>query len=243
MIRFVHHFNYAEGVSREDGEAWYLNEHVARARELPGLVGYVSWPQVPVGLDLPTPHDQFVRRRELHFKDLPAALAAVHGNLDLWAPSRPGAPGFREFECMFMAEKPEYDLLRDVPPQHYKYMTLPMWWPHGQPIVDENIEIFIHTYVFSYRDDIETADAEDYYLGHHTREGKQLPGMQHYKTWKSIRVPEVADMAIQPNKYYRLFELGMSPESYTAVMINDESRIRFTTSPFGRVTNHYSTYR
>jgi hypothetical protein len=114
-------------------------------------------------------------------------------------------------------------------------MTLPMWWPHGQPVIDEHLEIFIHTYVFSYREDIETADAEDYYLGHHTREGKQLPGMQHYLTWKSIRVPEVADLAIQPNKYYRLTELGMSPESYTAVMINDESRIRFTTSPFGRV--------
>ena len=239
MIRFVHHFNYADGVTREDGEAWYLKDHVARARQLPGLVGYVSWPQVPVGLDLPTPHDQFVRRSELRFEDLPAALAAVHGNLDLWAPSQPGVPGFREFECMFMAGEPEYDLLRDVPPQHYKYMTLPMWWPHGQPIVDEHLEIFIHTYVFSYRDGIETADAEDYYLGHHTREGKQLPGMQHYKTWKSIQVPEVADMAIQPNKFYRLTELGMSPESYTAVMINEDSRIRFTTSPFGRVMGNY----
>ena len=31
----------------------------------------------------------------------------------------------------------------------------------------------------------------------------------------------------------------MSPESYTAVMINEDSRIRFTTSPFGRVMGNY----
>ncbi len=239
MIRFVHCFNYAEGVSRKEGDAWYLGEHAARARALPGLVGYVSYPQVPVGLPLPNPHDRFVRRSELHFRDLDAALSAVHGNLDLWAPSEPGMPGFREFECMFMNENPEYDLLRDAPPEHYKYMTLPMWWPHGQPVIDEYEEIFIHTYVFSYREDIGTADAEDYYLGHHTREGKQLPGMQHYQTWKSIPVPEVEGTAIQPNKYFRLTELGMSPASYTAVMIDDDSRIRFTTSPFGRVMGHY----
>jgi hypothetical protein len=45
---------------------------------------------------------------------------------------------------MFFKEEPEYDLLRDIPPQHYKYSNLAMWWPHGQPIVDERLEIFIH---------------------------------------------------------------------------------------------------
>lgn len=71
MIRFVHHFNYADGVTREEGDAWYLNEHASQARKLPGLVGYVSWPQVAVGLPLPVPHDQFVRRSELRFEGPP----------------------------------------------------------------------------------------------------------------------------------------------------------------------------
>lgn len=100
MIRFDHHFNYAEGVTRDQGDDWYLNEHVSRARELPGLVGYVSWPQVDVGIPspgpgFPTPEDQFVRRSELRFEDLSTALAAVHGNPSLWAPSEAEVPGIR----------------------------------------------------------------------------------------------------------------------------------------------------
>ena len=244
MIRFVHLFNYAEGVTREDGEAWYLKEHVARARELPGLVGYMSWPQVDVGIPYPSagaphPYDQFVRRSELQFEDLTTALAAVHGSPSLWAPSLPEVPGFREFECMFLREEPEYNLLTDAPPQHYKYMTLPLWWPQGQPIVDEQSEFFINSYCVAYRDDLPTATAEDWYLGHHTREGKQIPGIRHYRTWKTIRVPEGADTAIQPNKWYRLTELGISPEGFMATMVHEETRIRFTPSPFGSVIGNW----
>ena len=244
MIRFVYHFNYADGVTREEGDAWYLKEHASQARKLPGLVSYLSWPQVDVGIPspgpgFPTPEDQFVRRSELGFEDLSSALAAVNGAPSLWAASEAEVPGFREFECMYLGEEPEYDLLRDVPPQHYKYMTLSMWWPNGQPVIDEHQEIFIHTYVFAYNEDLELADAEDWYLGHHTREGKQLPGMQHYRTWKSIRVPEVDGAAIHPNKFYRLTELGMSAESYKAVMVNEDSRVRFTPSPFGKVMGNY----
>ena len=43
MIRFVHIFNYAEGVSKEDGEEWYLGTHVPEARRLPQLLAYRSW--------------------------------------------------------------------------------------------------------------------------------------------------------------------------------------------------------
>ena len=31
----------------------------------------------------------------------------------------------------------------------------------------------------------------------------------------------------------------MSPESYKAVMVNEDSRVRFTPSPFGRVMGDY----
>jgi hypothetical protein len=72
---------------------------------------------------------------------------------------------------MFLEEEPEYDLLRDAPQQQYKYATLPLWWPHGRPIADEQQEIFVNSYCLAYRDDLPTADAEDWYLGHHTREG------------------------------------------------------------------------
>lgn len=236
MVRFVHLFNYAKGVSREEGEAWYLNEHVHQVRRLPGIVRYRSWRQVDVGIPYPsagapTPFDQFVRRTELCFGDLATALKAVMGNPTLWMPSKEGTPGFREFECMFLDEEPEYDLLRDVPPQQYKYITMPLCWPKGRPEVDETEEIFIDSYCVAWGPPVSIADAEDWYLGHHTREGKQLPGMKHYKTWKTIRVPEKPSSPLRPNKWYRLTELGMGPNAYKVTMVNNDTRIRFTPSP------------
>jgi len=241
MIRFVHLFNYAEGVSLKDGEAWYLNEHVPEVKKkLSGILRYRSWKQVDVGIPYPspgapTPFDQFVRRTELCFEDLQTALEAVMGHPELWRPSAQGTPGFREFECMFLHEEPQYNLLADAPPQHYKYMSLPLWWPKGPPQVDDEEEIFIDSYCFFYAEGVSLADGEDWYLGHHTREGKQLPGMKHYKTWRTIRVPEEPGLGIKPNKWVRLTELGMGPNAYKATMVNDDTRIRFAQSPLGRV--------
>jgi hypothetical protein len=240
MIRFVHLFNYAKDVSKKDGEAWYLGKHVPQVKKLPGIVRYCSWKQVDVGIPFPspgapTPFDQFVRRTELCFDTLPQALKAVMGNPRLWSPSEKGMPGFREFECMFLVKEAEFNLLQDTPQQQYKYMMLPLWWPRGRPQVEENEEIFIDSYCISYMPDISVTDGEDWYLGHHTREGKQLPGMKHYKTWRTIRVPEEPNSALHPNKWYRLTELGMDPIAYKVTMVNQDTRIRFTQSPLGRV--------
>lgn len=240
MIRFVHLFNYPPRVARADGEAWYLGVHVPRVRELPGIVRYRSWRQVDVGIiypsaGAPTPHDQFVRRSELCFDTLEAWRHAYRSAPELWHGSHQGHPGFGEFECMFLDEEPEFDLIRDAPPPHYKYMTLQLWWPKGKPAVDDDEEIFIDSYCFSYAPRISFADGEDWYLGHHTREGKQLPGMRHYKTWRTIHVPEEPGSSLQPNKWVRLTELGMGPKAYIASMVNDETRIRFTWSPLGNV--------
>jgi hypothetical protein len=239
MIRFIHHFNYPTGVSRDDGEAWYLGEHVARVRQLPGVVRYRSWRQVDVGIPYPsggapTPHNQFARRTELCFDNFEAWQSAYKSAPQLWTPATGGRPGFREFECMFLDEEPQYDLLRDAPQQHYKYMTLRLWWPKGEPLADEAEEIFIDSYCFSYAPGISFADGEDWYLGHHTREGKQMPGVRHYKTWRTIRVPEEPGSPLQPNKWVRLTELGMGPKAYKATMV-DDTQIRFTPSPLGRV--------
>ena len=240
MIRFVYLVNYAEGVSKEDGETWHLNEHVPQVKRLPGIVRYRSWPQVDVGIPYPspgapTPHDQFVRRSELCFENLESGVQSVMADPQLWASSKEGVPGFREFECMFLEEQPQYDLLRDAPQEQYKYMSLQLMWPKGRPEVDDTAEIFINSYCILYPSGISIADGEDWYLGHHTREGKQLPGMQHYRTWRTIRVPESTDAPLRPNKWYRLTELGMSPEAYRMTMVDDEARIRFTTSPLGNV--------
>jgi hypothetical protein len=240
MIRFIHHFNYASGISRADGEAWYLGAHVPRVRKLEGVRRYRSWPQVDVGIPYPsagapTPHNQFVRRTELCFDTIEAWQAAYRSAPELWNRAPEGTPGFNEFECMFISEEPQYDLLRDAPPQHYKYMTLQLWWPKGVPEIDEDEEIFVDSYCFFYAPKISFADGEDWYLGHHTREGKQLPCMRHYRTWRTIRVPEEPGSPLKPNRWVRLTELGMGPKAYVANMVNDETRLRFTWSPLGNV--------
>jgi hypothetical protein len=242
MIRFVHHLNYTEGVTRSDGDRWYTREHVPRVRALPGIIGYRSWPHVDVGIPYPsagapTPHDQFARRSEVCFPDLTTALGALTTHADLWQPAAEGQTGFREFECMLLEEQPQYDLLRDAPPQHYQYMTLPLWWPQGPPEVDLDAPIFIDSYCIAYAENLPVSTGEDWYLGHHTREGKQLPGMRHYRTWRTVRVPDEAGLDL--NRWYRLTELGMSPEAYKATMVHDETRIRFTPSPFGRVIGRW----
>ena len=240
MIRFVHKFNYAEGVSKEDGEKWYLGTHVPEARKLPGLVDYRSWLGIVSGLPnsgagSPTPRDQFVRRSEMCFEDVDDAVGALRGNAALFAPSEAGTPGFRELECMLLDEEPEYNLLRDTPPQHYKYMALQLEWPEGPPEVDDAAEIFILSYCLSYSPKVTFAQGEDWYLGHHTREGKQLPGMKHYRTWRTIRIAEDLPAPLELNKWVRLTELGMSAAAFKATMVNEDTRIWFTQSPYGRV--------
>jgi hypothetical protein len=202
------------------------------------VVAYRSWKQVDVGIPYPspgapTPHNQFVRRTDLWFEDLDTAVSGLNQHAELWRPSREGEPGFREFECMLLGEDPQYDLLRDAPPQHYKYMTLPLEWPNGPPEVDYDEPIFIDSYCIAYRDDLSEAIGDDWYLGHHTREGKQLPGMKHYRTWRTMHVDDRGGIGL--NRWRRLTELGMSPTAYKATMVHDESRIRFAQSPYGRV--------
>jgi hypothetical protein len=241
MIRFVHLFNYAEGISKDQGEEWYLGEHVPEAKKLPGVKRYISWlgVEVPHRLDpmLPTPADQFVRRSELWFDNLETALESINRKSSLWKGSGKGGAGFREFECLFLDEAPQYDLLKHAPPQHYKYMTLPLNWTSGAPKVEEPRleDFYIDTYFLFYGPDVSSVDGEEWYLGHHTREGKQFPGMKHYKTWKAIAVPEAPQSSLKPNKWYRLTELGVTFDMFYDTMIRPETRIRFTPSPLGNV--------
>ena len=59
--------------------------------------------------------------------------------------------------------------------------------------------------------------------------------MRHYRTWRTIRVPEEPGSPFKANILARLTELGMSPTAYITDMVNDETRIRFTRSPLGNV--------
>jgi len=239
MIRFVHIFNYAEGMSLGDGEEWYLGKHVPRVRELPGVKKCVSWQAIEKypGSIYPEAFKRYVRRTDLYFETLAEGLKAVLGNTKLWTPSLEGEPGFRESECMFLDEEPQYDLMRDVPVQQYKYMGKPLKFSGAEPEwVDD--EDFLHwVYFFNYRTDISAAerkewvvDGEDWYLGHHVREGKIMKqlGKRHYKTWKTIRVPSEPVTPLLLDRWYRLTELGQ-PAEFRRYWANvEEARVDLT---------------
>jgi hypothetical protein len=161
---------------------------------------------------------RFVRRSDLYFETLAEGFKAVLGNPDLWTPSPEGEPGFREFECMFLEEEPQYDLMRDVPVQQYKYMGNPLRFSGAEPEWVDNYENNYDVFFHNYRSPISVADGEewvvdgeDWFLGHLVREGKIMKqlGKRHFKTWNVLRAPSEPDSPLLPNRWYRLTENGM----------------------------------
>jgi len=206
----VHFFSYPEGVSLEDGEQWYFDEHTTQAKKLPGVTRYRTWPVLlPVAVQSPYPYDRFVRMSELVFENMSLAQQATLGNTNLWAAASPGTPGFGEFQCVFLDELPQFDLTKDTPVQQYKYGALPLKFAGGEHKYEDGEDTLILVYLFSYN--VSVADGEDWYLGHHAREGKltKQVGLRHYQTWKTLSTPEEPDSALKPNRYYRLTEEGL----------------------------------
>jgi len=239
LVRFVHFFNYAKGVSIKDGEKWYLEEHVPRVRKLPGVVRYLSWrAEEPISLPSPDRYDRFVRRTDLYFKDMDMCLGGTTGNPGLWMASVDGIPGFGEFECLYLEEEPQYDIMRDVPPQQYKYMATPMKISGPAPEFEDSEDVIYDTYFFYYKPEISVVDGEDWYLGHHVREAKILKqvGRRHYKTWKALRIPEKPDSPLHPNRWYRMTELGLSlPVRWWSNAGPEGPRFEMTRPPQGNV--------
>jgi len=82
---------------------------------------------------------------------------------------------------------PEYDLLRDVPQQQYPHLTRSVDWKSGSrpPAVEPlGVDQYRYVYLFAYQPDVGFDEGEGWYLGHHAREGKQLPGLVRYVTWR-----------------------------------------------------------
>ena len=222
MIRFVQIFNYTEGMSLDDGEKWYLNTHIPQVRNLKGVKKCISWQaakQYPISKDRdPEFFLRYVRRTDLYFETRADGIKAIQDNAKLWAPSVEGEPGFRESECIFLDVEPQYDFLKDVPIQQYKYMNNPLNFTGGDPEWVDDDDFLYWVYLFNYRTDIEIADAkewirdgEDWYLGQHVREGKIMKqlGKRHYKTWRRIRVSQDPANQLLLDRWYRLTELGI----------------------------------
>lgn len=238
IVRFIHFFNYPEENSLEQGEKWYFEQHVPAVKKMPGIIRYRTWPGLPaIKWGTYDPWDRFSRMSEIAFENLESCLEATTRNSGLWADKM-----FRELECAIIDEEPQYDLLKDVPVQQYKYAPLLPTFVGGPPEYDDSDDTFMDIYMFNYQ--VPLVEGEDWYLGHHTREGrhsKQL-GNRHYQTWKILRVPEEEGSVLNPNRFYRLTELGL-PEVLRSGRPPGTPRPRsymtFTQPPEGQVIGEW----
>ena len=180
----------------------------------------------------PTPFNQFVRRTELYFDDLEAWQHAYRSNPHLWDTASERTPGFGPFESMLLDEEPQFDLLRDAPQQHYKYMSLQLWWPNGVPEIDEDEEIFIDSYCLFYRPRISCAMARTgtsatiRARASSSRDAAlSAPGAQF--------APPGARLAVSTRPLVSAYRVGDGTRGIYREHGERRTRIRFTWSPHG----------
>lgn len=211
-VRFVYMFSYPKDVAKEDAEKWYLEEHVTAVKNLPGVIGFRSWKALPpIAMWTFDPYDRFDRLSEVVFEDMESCLNGTVRNPGLWRSGAQEAPGFRELECVMLDEKPQYDLLRDIPVQQYKYISNPGRYTKGKMVDVDDDDVIMDIYMFNYDPKFTFEEGEDWYLGHHVREGRitKRLGHRHYQTWKPLRVTVDEDCVLQPNRFWRFTELGL----------------------------------
>lgn len=244
-VRFVHMFNYPEGVSPEEGDRWYFEKHVPLAKALPGVVRYRTWKALPpISMWTFDPYDRFTRLTELVFTDMESCLDATLRNPGLWAGGVTGRPGFRELECALLDEEPQYDLLRDIPVQQYKYINFPGRYTSGKMLDTDDDDVIMDVYMFNYAPKFTTEEGEDWYLGHHTREGRitKRLGNKHYQTWLSLKAPETEGSVLNPNRFYRFTELGLPPYALGKADLKPGEKpalMTYTQDPRGRVVGEW----
>jgi hypothetical protein len=245
VVRFVHMFNYPEGISKEEGDRWYMEEHVPKVKALPGVVRYNSWEALPpIKMWTFDPYDRFTRLTELVFEDMESCLNGTIRNPELWASGTEGHPGFRELECVLLDEEPQYDLLKDIPVQQYKYINYPGRYTHGKMMDDDADDVIMDVYMFNYAPKFTTEEGEDWYLGHHTREGRitKRMGHKHYQTWLALKTPEEKGSVLNPNRFYRLSELGLPPYALGKMDLKPGQKpalMTYTQDPRGQVVGEW----
>jgi hypothetical protein len=115
LVRWLFILRYPEGISKENGESWYLGTHTQEAKYMLGLRRYRSW-----GAQARRPELRDVaplkwdRLTELAFADWDAWEEGAVTKMPRWTPPPYGNPGFLS-ETVFIGEEPEYDFLKDMP--------------------------------------------------------------------------------------------------------------------------------
>lgn len=133
FIRFVSFFSYPEGVTREDGEKWFLDVHAPQVCKLPGLMRFFShkaydrfYSPIPLAEDVPDFTDfdglffhKWDRVSEMWFENNSAwtnAFIKENGTLTRpeWATidSYPFVEPMKDFVCTSILERPDQNMLK-----------------------------------------------------------------------------------------------------------------------------------
>ncbi len=222
VCHLVYFFNLEDGFD----DSWYVTNRLHRELSVPGVDEVRSWKTlVAARTDVnPKPPNDYHRLTEVRFRDLKDAEAALCDTGSVWAASN--RQGLAKFEGILVGPSHEYNLLADVPPQQYPFMSLPLVWRTGKPPdvpPPSTTNLARYIYFFKYRDDVDARLGEEWYLGHHTREGKQLPGIQTYITWKKLPLPGLESFIPEIANFNRYTEIGYETIEYQQLAVNLEA--------------------
>jgi hypothetical protein len=177
---------YGLGDSPE-AAAWHRDEWVQGLVDVDGVSRVVVHEsrKAPQPDDVSRPLNDWAGLVEVHLDD----LSVVTGPLAARARAEMGGR-FTALRGIVSTVSEEYDLRRDVPAQQHPYATESITWktvppPAGEP--GDTDDLWRYVYFFRYKDGVPWVEGEDWYLGHHTREGRQLPGLRRYVTWRRRR--------------------------------------------------------
>ena len=115
FIRWLFMLRFPEAIAKQAGEEWYLGTHTQEAKHMHGLRRYLSWRAEarPAAITLRM-GSRWDRLTELAFAGPDAWQDGAITRMPRWTPPPYGEPGFLS-ETVFIREKPQYDLLREVP--------------------------------------------------------------------------------------------------------------------------------
>ena len=234
MCNLVYYFKLAEG--RDD--AWYRNERLREELAVPGVRQERSWRTLRAAREdmNPTNPNLWDRLSEVRFARLQDAEEALCNQRSLWRAEN--RPELERFEGIVVGDQPQYYPLRDVPPQQYPFMSLPVVWKAGRPPdipIPETAGYVRYMYFFNYREDVDVRLGEEWYLGHHTREGKQIPGMLTYETWLRRPLPRLKEFIPELAMFYRCTEIGQQSIEYEQLALSPQS----PESPRYHPSTHY----
>ena len=207
MCNLVHFLSFGEG--RND--AWYREERLPLELSTPGVTQVRSWRTLKAEREdmNRTNPNLWDRMTEVRFAKLQDAEAALCTETSLWRAEN--RQGLDRFEGIIVGDQPQYYLLKDVPPQQYPYMSVPVVWKAGRPpniSPPETADYVRYMYFFNYREEVDVRLGEEWYLGHHTREGKQIPGMLTYETSLRRPLPRLKEFIPELVMFYRYTEIG-----------------------------------